>query len=135
MAGEEFTPLEPMALAGLRFGIAEGLPLDRLDDTVAAAFTAAIKRLDRAGVRITRETLPLFDDMVEVNAKGGISPPEACAIHRDRCSGAPPTSIRTCWCASSAAAPYRPRITSKWCASARGSSAPWMRGSSRSTCC
>src|SRR5271169_6134433 len=34
MAGEEFAPLEPAALAGLRFGIAEGLPLDRLDDTV-----------------------------------------------------------------------------------------------------
>ncbi len=45
---------------------------------------AAIKRLDGAGVRITRETLSLFDDMAEVNAKGGIAPPEACAIHRDR---------------------------------------------------
>ena len=31
MAGEEFAPLEQAALAGLRFGIAEGLPLDRLD--------------------------------------------------------------------------------------------------------
>ena len=79
-----FPPLEPTALAGLRFGIAEGLPLDRLDDTVAAAFDAAIKRLDGAGVRVSRETLPLFDGMSEVNAKGGISPPEACAIHRDR---------------------------------------------------
>ena len=79
-----FSPLEPIALAGLRFGVAEGLPLDRLDDTVAAAFAAAVKRLDGAGVRVTRETLSLFDDMGEVNAKGGISPPEACAIHRDR---------------------------------------------------
>ena len=83
-AGQPFTPLEPMALAGLRLGIAEGLPLDKLDDTVASAFAAAIERLDRAGVRTSRETLPLFDDMVAVNAKGGISPPEACAIHRDR---------------------------------------------------
>ncbi len=46
MAGEEFAPLEPVALAGLRFGLAEGLPLERLDDTVAAAFDAAITRLD-----------------------------------------------------------------------------------------
>jgi aspartyl-tRNA(Asn)/glutamyl-tRNA(Gln) amidotransferase subunit A len=84
MAGESFSPLEPEALAGLRFGVAEGLPLDRLDDTVASAFNAAVKRLDGAGVRITRESLSLFDDMSEVNAKGGISPPEACAIHRDR---------------------------------------------------
>jgi aspartyl-tRNA(Asn)/glutamyl-tRNA(Gln) amidotransferase subunit A len=84
MAGESFSALQPSALAGLRFGIAEGLPLDRLDDAVASAFSAAVKRLDGAGVRITRESLSLFDDMSEVNAKGGISPPEACAIHRDR---------------------------------------------------
>jgi aspartyl-tRNA(Asn)/glutamyl-tRNA(Gln) amidotransferase subunit A len=86
MAGEDlsFAPLDRAALAGLRFGIAEGAPLDRLDDTVGAAFAAAIARLDGSGVRLTRETLPLFDDMNEVNAKGGISPAEACAVHRDR---------------------------------------------------
>ena len=84
MAGEEILPLEPVALAGLRFGVAEGLPLDRLDDTVAATFALAVKRLDDAGVHVTHETLALFDDMGEINAKGGISPFEACAIHRDR---------------------------------------------------
>jgi aspartyl-tRNA(Asn)/glutamyl-tRNA(Gln) amidotransferase subunit A len=84
MADEDILPLEPLALAGLRFGIAEGLPLDRLDDTVAAAFVAAVARLDRAGVRISHETLPLFDDMAAINARGGIPPYEACAIHRDR---------------------------------------------------
>ncbi len=84
MAGEDFSPPAPAALAGLRFGIAEGLPLDRLDDAVSAAFAAALKRLDAAAIRISRETLPQFDGMAEVNAKGGISPPEACAIHRDR---------------------------------------------------
>jgi aspartyl-tRNA(Asn)/glutamyl-tRNA(Gln) amidotransferase subunit A len=61
------------------------MPLDRLDDTVGAAFAAMIARLDDAGMQISRETLsPLFDDMNAVNAKGGISPPEACAVHRDR---------------------------------------------------
>ena len=84
MAGEDFAPLEPVPLAGLRFRLAEGLPLEGLDDTVAAAFAAALNALDGAGVRITREELSLFDDMAEVNAKGGIVPPEACAIHRDR---------------------------------------------------
>jgi aspartyl-tRNA(Asn)/glutamyl-tRNA(Gln) amidotransferase subunit A len=84
MAGEEFVPLEPLALTGLRFGIADGLPLDRLDDSVAAGFAAALAHLDGAGVRLTHETLSLFDDMDAVNAKGGIVPPEACAIHRDR---------------------------------------------------
>jgi aspartyl-tRNA(Asn)/glutamyl-tRNA(Gln) amidotransferase subunit A len=86
MAGEDFLPLEPIALAGLRFGIAEGLPLDRLDDTVSAAFDAAIARLDGAGVRVSRETLSLIDDMGAVNAKGGIPPVEACAVHLDRIS-------------------------------------------------
>src|SRR3984893_14922100 len=84
MAGEEFFPLEPIALAGLRLGVAEGLPLDRLDNTVAAAFALAVKRLDDAGARVTHEAFVLFDDMGEVNAKGGISPYEACEIHRDR---------------------------------------------------
>ncbi len=84
MAGEEILPLEPIALGGLRFGVAEGLPLDRLDDTTAAAFALAVKRLDDTSARVTHETFALFDDMGEVNAKGGISPYEACAIHRDR---------------------------------------------------
>jgi aspartyl-tRNA(Asn)/glutamyl-tRNA(Gln) amidotransferase subunit A len=84
MAGEDIVPLDPLAVAGLRFGVAEGLPLDRLEDAVASAFVAAIARLDRAGVHISHETLPQFDDMAAVNAKGGIPPFEACAIHRDR---------------------------------------------------
>ncbi len=84
MVGEDFVPLKPVALAGHRFGIVEGLPLDRLDDAVAAAFTAALGRLEQVGVRLTHETVEYLDDMREVNAKGGIPPPEACAIHRDR---------------------------------------------------
>jgi aspartyl-tRNA(Asn)/glutamyl-tRNA(Gln) amidotransferase subunit A len=83
MAGERFTPLVPVALAGLSFGVADGLPLDRLDHTVAAAFVSAVARLERAGVNVSHESLPLLDDMVAVNAKGGISPPEACAALRD----------------------------------------------------
>jgi aspartyl-tRNA(Asn)/glutamyl-tRNA(Gln) amidotransferase subunit A len=86
MAGEDFSlsPLDAEGLAGLRFGIADGLPLERLDDAVAAGFAAAIRRLEGAGLRITHELLALFDEMNEVNGKGGISPPESCAIHRDR---------------------------------------------------
>ncbi len=83
MAGEAYVPLEPIALAGLSFGIAEGLPLDRLDDTVAAGFVSAVAQLDRAGARVSHEAMPLFDDMLAVNAKGGIGPSEACAALRD----------------------------------------------------
>jgi aspartyl-tRNA(Asn)/glutamyl-tRNA(Gln) amidotransferase subunit A len=84
MAGEDFAPLEATPLAGLRFGIAQGFPLENLDTTVAAAFAAATERLEQAGVRLTRETVPLLDEMRQVNAYGGIVQPEACAIHRDR---------------------------------------------------
>lgn len=84
MAGEEFTPLGTSALAGVRFGLPEGLLLERLDDIVAPAFAAAVARLDAGGVRLSHEKLPLLDDWVAVNERGGVIPPEACAVHRDR---------------------------------------------------
>jgi len=84
MTGEELAPLEPMPTAGLRFGIAQGFPLENLDETVAAAFDAASERLAKAGVRLTREPMPLFDEMRQVNAYGGVVQPEAYAIHQDR---------------------------------------------------
>ncbi len=65
-------------------GIAQGFPLENLDETVGPAFVGAIERLQKAGVRFTEESLPLFDEMRQVNAYGGIVQPEACAIHRDR---------------------------------------------------
>jgi aspartyl-tRNA(Asn)/glutamyl-tRNA(Gln) amidotransferase subunit A len=84
MAGEDFAPLEPVPLAGLRLGIAQGTSLEDLDETVGSAFAAAIERLERARVRITQESVSLLDDMRELHAYGGIVPPEACAIHKDR---------------------------------------------------
>ena len=84
MAGEEFSPLAPAPLAGLRLGLPQGMPQGGLDDTVAAAFSAAVARLDGAGVRISKEEVSLFGEMDAVNAKGGIPAPEACAVHRER---------------------------------------------------
>jgi aspartyl-tRNA(Asn)/glutamyl-tRNA(Gln) amidotransferase subunit A len=84
MAGEEFASLEPSALAGVRFGLPEGLLLERLDDIVAPAFEAAVARLDASDVRISHEELSLLDDWVAVNERGGIIPAEAYAVHLDR---------------------------------------------------
>jgi len=84
MAGEHLVPLAPPALVGLRFGVAQGMPLDRLDATVAAAFAAATEKLATAGARLTHETISLFGEMAAVNAKGGIPPVEAFALHRGR---------------------------------------------------
>jgi aspartyl-tRNA(Asn)/glutamyl-tRNA(Gln) amidotransferase subunit A len=84
MAGEVFAPLEPIELAGLRLGVALGLPLEGLDNTVAAAFSAAMSRLSSIGMNVVPEEFDLFGDMTAINGRGGISPPEACVVHRDR---------------------------------------------------
>ena len=84
LAGEDFLPLLPAVLDGLRVGVVEGQPLANLDAAVGTAFAAAIDKLDRAGVRLTREKLSLLDDMAAVDAKGGIIGAEACAVHRER---------------------------------------------------
>jgi len=83
MAGEEFAPLEPAPAAGLRLGIAQGMLLQDFDNTVGTRFGAAKKKLADAGVRLIDESMPLFDAMLAVNAKGGFAPAEAYSIHRD----------------------------------------------------
>jgi aspartyl-tRNA(Asn)/glutamyl-tRNA(Gln) amidotransferase subunit A len=84
MAGEPPFSLEPVSLAGLKLGIWQGMPFEGIDETVSAAWSAAIARLKETGVRFSDETISLVDDMVAVNAKGGFAPAEAFAIHRER---------------------------------------------------
>jgi aspartyl-tRNA(Asn)/glutamyl-tRNA(Gln) amidotransferase subunit A len=84
MAGEPPVPLEPLSLAGCRFGIWRGMPFEGVDATVGAAWDAAVARLGKAGVRLSDEAITLVDDMIAVNAKGGFAPTEAFAIHRER---------------------------------------------------
>ena len=84
MAGEPAPALEPAALSGLHLGIWQGMPFEGVDETVSAAWSAAMARLSRAGVRFSDETISLVDDMVQVNAKGGFAPTEAYSIHRER---------------------------------------------------
>lgn len=84
MAGENFDAREPAPLAGLRIGIAQGMPLENLDETVAKRFSDAIDRLERAGARLSNEKLALLDGMAQVNSRGGVQPVEAFTVHRDR---------------------------------------------------
>jgi aspartyl-tRNA(Asn)/glutamyl-tRNA(Gln) amidotransferase subunit A len=84
MAGAGTPELASVPLGGLRFGVAQGLPLNDLDATVSARFAAAIAALDKAGARLSEEQLSLFDDLRQANLKGGFAPPEAYAIHRER---------------------------------------------------
>jgi aspartyl-tRNA(Asn)/glutamyl-tRNA(Gln) amidotransferase subunit A len=84
MAGEEPSVIEPAPLAGLRIGALQGLPLNNIDATVGRRYPAGLDLIAKAGVRLTDETLPLIDAMVETNALGGLAAPEAFLIHRDR---------------------------------------------------
>jgi aspartyl-tRNA(Asn)/glutamyl-tRNA(Gln) amidotransferase subunit A len=84
MAGEAAPALEPAPLASLRLGLWQGTPLEDLDATTAAAWSAAVDRLGQAGMRLSDENIALVDDMIEVNAKGGFAPAESYAIHRER---------------------------------------------------
>jgi hypothetical protein len=88
MAARNLRRFEPVALAGLRFGIAEGLPLDRS----GRHRRRGVRRRGRAA-RPGRRALHARTAAAarrhggEINAKGGIAPAEACAIHRDRLAG------------------------------------------------
>ena len=84
MAGEEPHPYEPAPLAGLRIGIPQGMPIDNLDETVGKRFSAALDDLRKAGARLSDEKMPLIDEVAPVNAKGGLVPPEAVAVHAAR---------------------------------------------------
>ena len=84
MAGDDEAPLRAATVAGLRFGAPRGLLATEWDNTVGTRFGAARKRLADAGARITDEPMPLIDEMLVVNAKGGFAPAEAFAVHRER---------------------------------------------------
>jgi aspartyl-tRNA(Asn)/glutamyl-tRNA(Gln) amidotransferase subunit A len=82
LAGENPWVVEPIALGGLRLGITQGLPLKDLDETVSARFAMARDALFRAGVRLSDEDIPLWNDVARVQAKGSFSSVESFAIHR-----------------------------------------------------
>jgi aspartyl-tRNA(Asn)/glutamyl-tRNA(Gln) amidotransferase subunit A len=83
MAGDDVVALDPAPLVNLRIGIAQGLPLEKLDVAVAKSFPQAIARLEKAGARLFDEALPLLDGMAQVNARGGVQPAEAFTVNRD----------------------------------------------------
>jgi aspartyl-tRNA(Asn)/glutamyl-tRNA(Gln) amidotransferase subunit A len=83
MAGEEPKTVEPVALAGLPLGIAQGAPLDSLDTHVGAAFEWAVTLLNKAGAALSDQKISLIDEMADLTGRGGLIAPEALSIHRD----------------------------------------------------
>lgn len=84
MAGETPWALEAAPLAGLRIGVAQGAPIENLDDTVGKRFPLALDRLEKAGARLSNEVLPLIGDMTQLLSRTSILVAEAYAVHRDR---------------------------------------------------
>ena len=83
MAGESPHPLEPVSLAELKIGIAQGAPLERLDERNGTAFESAMTVLGKARSRLSYEDLPMLEGMNEVNKKGGLVPAEAYVELKD----------------------------------------------------
>jgi aspartyl-tRNA(Asn)/glutamyl-tRNA(Gln) amidotransferase subunit A len=82
LAGEEPRPLEAFAVSGMRLGVPTNHMLADLDVEVAEAFESALQRLSRRGATITHLAVPEFDEAAKANLGGGISPPQAYAVHR-----------------------------------------------------
>ena len=83
LADARYRPLERVALAGLRLGIPEGLPLTDLDATVSVRFAATLRDLGQAGALLSGMDLPLFDDMARIQSPATIATVEAYRIHRE----------------------------------------------------
>jgi aspartyl-tRNA(Asn)/glutamyl-tRNA(Gln) amidotransferase subunit A len=84
MAGEEARMLDPIAIEGLRIGIAQGLPLRGLDEAVASRLFEAVNEISRVGAQLSPELFPQFDEMVRANARGSIAVAEGYAVLRER---------------------------------------------------
>jgi aspartyl-tRNA(Asn)/glutamyl-tRNA(Gln) amidotransferase subunit A len=83
IAGEEFRPVQPVSVAGLRFAIPQGSMMANLDETVAARFSSAMGTLQRANVRLSDEQIALLEDMAAANKNGTFQVFESYAIHRE----------------------------------------------------
>lgn len=82
LAGESTDPLRPVPLAGLRFAVPQTVVLDDLEPPVAAAFTAALGVLSRAGAHVVEIPFAELAEIPKLNARGGLPVIEGYAWHR-----------------------------------------------------
>ena len=121
LAGLAPWTLEAAPLAGLRVGVAQGAPLDNLDDTVGKRFPAGLDRLEKAGVRLSAEKLPLLDDMMKAARRApAFWSRKFIPFTASAWRAAATRSIRSCAAASRRAARFPPPTISGCCASAPG---------------
>jgi aspartyl-tRNA(Asn)/glutamyl-tRNA(Gln) amidotransferase subunit A len=82
LAGETPAAPVPLPVAGLRFAVATGLPLEQMDPAIARAFDGAVKRLADAGARVTERPFAFFRRFIEASSAGGFAAAESFAWHR-----------------------------------------------------
>jgi aspartyl-tRNA(Asn)/glutamyl-tRNA(Gln) amidotransferase subunit A len=82
LAGRQPHALSRPEPSGLRLGVPKNLMLEDLGAEVSAAFDATLQRFSRRGAKILDIEVPEFDEVARANSRGGISPPEAYAVHR-----------------------------------------------------
>lgn len=76
--------LDRLSPSARRLAVPRTLMLDALDETVAAAFDAALSTLASAGFQIEEIDLPVIQELGWLQSKGGFTAFEAYASHRDR---------------------------------------------------
>jgi aspartyl-tRNA(Asn)/glutamyl-tRNA(Gln) amidotransferase subunit A len=81
VSGAPLKPFHPRDIRGLRIAVPQAYVLNDLDETIAAAFEKALKRLCDAGATVSRVVFPEIDAIPAANAKGGFAAPESLTTH------------------------------------------------------
>lgn len=82
LAGDEAAPLVPLAVAGMRIGVARGLLFEETENAVSEAFEAGLSTLSKAGARIVDINLDdIIRDLRGALAGAPIVACEASEIH------------------------------------------------------
>jgi len=82
LAGDAARALAAADISRLRLGVPRNHMLEDLDVEVGDAFQSALTRLSRRGAKIVDIEVPEFSEAARASVGGGISPPEAYAVHR-----------------------------------------------------
>ena len=81
VAGEEFVPLDPLPVAGLRLGLIENVVQNGMDEHVRTQFFNAVAKLEAAGAQVERVEVQTINLLGLLLHKGGIASAEAYTWH------------------------------------------------------
>ena len=88
MRGRLMPDIQPLDLTGQQMIVPETVMFDGIEPEVAAAFEAALLRLEARGANIRRQPVPAFAEIFALMAEHGpLVTAEAYALHRTRLNG------------------------------------------------